>query len=100
MSNKNIEKSQILTQDIKELIHVVRAVDSERVRLYWSTGERIAEEGIRYGKQLTRNLSKDCGVFSNTNALRSKLDWTQYKLLVRIVIMLKYTTKDKGRICL
>jgi len=70
MSNKNIEKTQTLTQDIKQLIHsardrAVRSVDFERVRLYWNLGQRIVEEEqggeerAEYGKQLIRNLSKE-----------------------------------------
>ncbi len=70
MSNKNIEKTQTLTQEIKQLIHssrdsAVRSVNFERVRLYWHIGQRIVEEEqggqerAEYGKQLIRNLSKE-----------------------------------------
>ena len=88
----------------------VRAVDSGRVLLYWDIGKRIIEEEqsgesrAEYGKQVIKNLSKELvplygsgysvrqlelmrqfyGVFSNTNALRSQLNWTQYKLLIRM----------------
>ena len=88
----------------------VRTVDFERVLLYWNIGKRIVEEEqggedrAEYGKQLIKNLSKELeplygsgysirqlelmrqfyGVFSNTNALRSQLNWTQYKLLIRM----------------
>ncbi len=115
MLSKRIQKTQTLTKEIQQLIlsardKAVKAVDFERVRLYWSIGQRIVEEEqsgeerAEYGKQLIRNLSSELeplygsgysvrqlelmrqfyGVFPNTNALRSQLNWTQYKLLIRI----------------
>ena len=115
MSNQTIEKSPSLSHDIQKLIHsardrAVRAVDFERVVLYWNIGKRIVEEiqkgedRAEYGKQLVRNLSQELEplygsgysyrqlylfvqffkVFPIVNALRSQLSWTQYKLLIRI----------------
>ncbi len=88
----------------------VKAVDTGRVVLYWNIGKRIVEElqdgkdRADYGKGIIRNLSSDLEpvygsgysirqlelmrqfytVFSNTNTLRSQLNWSQYKLLIRI----------------
>jgi len=115
VSNQTIEKSPSLSHDIQKLIHsardrAVRAVDFERVVLYWNIGKRIVEEiqkgedRAEYGKQLVRNLSQELEplygsgysyrqlylfvqffkVFPIVNALRSQLSWTQYKLLIRI----------------
>ncbi len=111
----NIGKTHILTEDIKQLIHssrdrAIKAVDFERVQLYWSIGQRIVEEEqggderAEYGKQIIKNLSKELEplygsgysyrqlylfvqfyrLFPIVNALRSQLNWTQYKLLIRI----------------
>lgn len=87
-----------------------RAVNHERVMMYWQIGKHIVEEEqggkerADYGAFLIKNLAealeKDFGsgfsvrqlelcrqffiTFPNTNALRSQLNWTQYKLLLRI----------------
>ena len=89
---------------------VVRTVDNQRVTLYWHIGKRIfedeqgGEERAEYGKQLIKNLSNEIEplygsgysyrqlylflqfykVFPIVNALRSQLNWFQYKLLIRI----------------
>ena len=89
---------------------VVRVVDNQRVTLYWNIGQRIfeeeqgGEERAEYGKKLIKNLSKEIEplygsgysyrqlylflqfyrVFPKVNALRSQLNWFQYKLLIRI----------------
>ena len=89
---------------------VVRTVDNQRVTLYWHIGQRIFEEEqegkerAEYGKQLIKNLSKEIEplygsgysvrqlelmrqfyrVFPITNTLCSQLNWSQYKLLIRI----------------
>jgi predicted nuclease of restriction endonuclease-like (RecB) superfamily len=104
-----------LTNDVKELIvnakaKAIKAVDFERVILYWNIGKRIQgelQEGkdrAQYGKHIVKNLSKDLEplygsgysvrqlelmrqfykIFPNTNALHSQLNWTQYKLLIRV----------------
>lgn len=104
---------QNLTNDIKSLIassqqKAIRAIDFERVLLYWHIGKRIYEElqggddRAEYGKAIVKNLSNDLEpiygsgysirqlelmrqfyrLFPITNALRSQLSWTQYKLLL------------------
>jgi len=88
----------------------VRAVNTERVMLYWNIGKHIVEDQqqgaykAEYGKAVISNLAveltKDFGsgfslrqlemcrqfyaVFPNTNTLRSQLNWSQYRLLLRI----------------
>jgi len=88
----------------------VRSVDFQRVLMYWQLGERIFTEEQRgqdraeYGKYLVKNLAKEiepeygsgfgvrqlelCRQFYRTypiaNALRSQLNWYQYRLLIRI----------------
>lgn len=104
-----------LLNDVQSLIanaqdKAIRAVDTQRVMLYWNIGQRIYEElqdgkdRADYGKQILKTLSSDLEpmfgsgysvrqlelmrqfykVFSNTNTLHSQLNWSQYKLLVRI----------------
>ena len=110
--DKNIKS---LSLEVQKLIRnsknkAIRAVDFERVMLYWSIGKRIFEEiqggkeRADYGKQIIKNLSLDLepiygsgyGIrqlelmrqfykyFPNTNAVHSQLNWSQYKLLIRI----------------
>lgn len=105
---------QFFTQ-IRDIIqeaqqNAVKAVNQERVIMYWSIGKHIVEEEQNgkeradYGtfllKSLSKELTKDfgsgfsyrqlnfCRQFYNTfpkvNALRSQLNWTQYRLLLRI----------------
>ena len=105
----------VLLEDIQSLIadaqdKAIRAVDTQRVMLYWKIGQRIYEElqdgkdRADYGKQILKTLSSDLEpmfgsgysvrqlelmrqfykVFSNTNTLHSQLNWSQYKLLIRI----------------
>ena len=88
----------------------VRAVDHERTLMYWHIGKYIFEEEqqgkdrAEYGKYLIKYLSLQLEpefgsgfgirqlelirqfyrVFPIANALRSQLNWTQYKLLSRI----------------
>ncbi len=88
----------------------IRSVDFERVMLYWNIGKRIFEEiqegkeRADYGKQIIKNLSvalepvygsgysvrqlelmrQFYKCFSNTNTVRSQLNWSQYKLLIRL----------------
>jgi len=114
----NIEQNSkiiTLTKDIQNLISIsqktaIKAVDTQRVILYWSIGKRIYEElqsgkdRADYGKQIIKTLSLDLEpiygsgysyrqlylfmqffkVFPIVNALHSQLNWTQYKLLVRV----------------
>lgn len=91
-------------------LNAVRSVDFCRVQMYWSIGKRIFEkeqqgkERAEYGKYLIRNLAKGiepeygsgfsvrqlemCRQFYRlypiANALRSQLNWTQYRLLIQI----------------
>lgn len=88
----------------------VRAVDYQRVLMYWSIGKTILEEEqqgqerAEYGAYLIKHLSKELEpeygtsfsvrqlelsrqfyrTFPIANALRSQLNWTQYRLLIRI----------------
>jgi len=109
------ENEKRLVKDIKHLISLsqnkaVRAIDNERVLLYWNIGKRIIEElqngqdRAGYGKEIIKNLSNDLQpdfgsgysirqlelmrqfykTFSNTNTLHSQLNWSQYKLLIRL----------------
>ncbi len=90
--------------------NAVRSVDFCRVQMYWSIGKRIFEkeqqgkERAEYGKYLIRNLAKGiepeygsgfserqlkfCRQFYMTypigNALRSQLNWSQYRMLIQI----------------
>lgn len=107
--------SHELVNEIRNIINnaqnqAIRAVDTQRVLMYWSIGERIfvEEQGKNkradYGSFLIKNLAKEltkefgsgfsirqlelCRQFYLTfpiaNALRSQLNWTQYKLITRI----------------
>ena len=104
-----------LTKDIKNLISssqetAIKAVDTQRVILYWNIGKRIYKElqggkdRADYGKQIIKTLSLDLApvygsgysvrqlelmrqfyrTFPNTNTVYSQLNWSQYKLLIRI----------------
>ena len=90
--------------------NAIRSVDFQRVAMYWRIGERIVIENQRgqdraeYGAYLIKNLSNviepEFGsgfsvrqlelarqfyrVYPNANALRSHLNWYQYRLLIRI----------------
>ena len=88
----------------------VRSVEFYRVQMYWKLGERIfteeqqGKERADYGTYLIRNLAKElepefgsgfsyrqlnwCRQFYRTfpivNALRSQLNWSQYRMLTYI----------------
>lgn len=88
----------------------VRSVDHHRTLMYWEIGKRIFEEEQEgkdradYGKYLTQFIAKEIEpefgssfskrqielfrqfyrAFPITNALRSQLSWTQYRLLMRL----------------
>lgn len=90
--------------------NAVRSVDFCRVQMYWNMGYRIVEEEQQgkeradYGTYLIRNLAKTiepeygsgfsyrqlafCRQFYWTypimNALRSQLNWSQYRMLIQI----------------
>ena len=97
-----------LIDDAKE--KAIRSIDFHRVELYWNIGKHIVEaeqEGkgrANYGQYLVKYLSSNLEpvfgsgyssrqlyqfiqfykVFPIVNALRSQLNWTQYRLLTRI----------------
>ncbi|MCK5293140.1 MAG: hypothetical protein KAJ49_00700 [Arcobacteraceae bacterium] len=110
-----IQNTTTLTKDIQNLISTsqeiaIKAVDTQRVILYWNIGKRIFEEvqdkkdRADYGKQIIKTLSVELEpiygsgysymqlylflqlykMFPIVNALRSQLNWSQYKLLIRI----------------
>ena len=90
--------------------NAVRSVDFNRVMMYWHLGKRIFDEEqhgkdrAEYGTYLVRNLAASLEpeygsgfsyrqlAFSRqfyraypiVNALRSQLNWTQYRLLIQI----------------
>ena len=109
----NLEKS-IIT-DIQSIISkaresAIRAVDHERVVMYWQIGKRIfeedqaGEERAKYGSQLLKFLSDELQpkygtgfsrrnlewfrqfyrTFPIASALRTQLSWTHYKLLLSL----------------
>ncbi len=91
-------------------LQAVRSVEFYRVEMYWKMGERIfneeqeGKERADYGKYLLRNLAKEiepefgsgfslrqlerCRQFYRTfpiaSALRTQLNWMQYKMLIAI----------------
>lgn len=90
--------------------NAVRSIDFSRVQMYWSIGQRIVEKEqqgkgrAEYGKFLIKSLAKEiepeygsgfgerqlsfCRQFYKTypivNALRSQLNWSQYRMLIQI----------------
>ena len=88
----------------------VRSVDFCRVQMYWNLGKRIFEEEQQgkdradYGTYLIKNLANTLAseygsgfgvrqleqsrqfyrIYPIANALRSQLNWTQYRLLIQI----------------
>lgn len=102
--------SQIKAVIIASQERAVRAVDHERTLMYWHIGKYIFEEEQQgkdradYGKYLIKYLSKQLepefgsgfGVrqlercrqfyrlFPIASALRTQLNWTQYKLLISV----------------
>lgn len=107
--------SKTLINNIRALIHnaqgnAVRAINRERVLLYWNIGKYIVEEEqngkerAEYGtfliKTLAQELTKDFGSgfserqletcrqfyneYSIAHTLRAQLNWSQYKSLIRI----------------
>ncbi|MCQ2290187.1 MAG: PDDEXK nuclease domain-containing protein [Muribaculaceae bacterium] len=90
--------------------NAVRSVNFCRVQMYWHIGRRIVEEEqggkarAEYGKALIKNLAKQLEAeygsgfsyrqlnfsrqfyheYPKVNALRSQLNWTQYRALIQI----------------
>ena len=115
MMEKNISIRNAFLNQIRNIIaeaqqQAVRAVDFQRVLMYWNIGKTIFEEEqqgqerAEYGTYLIKHLSKELEpeygtsfsvrqlelsrqffrTFPIANALRSQLNWTQYRLLIRI----------------
>ncbi|MFM2368636.1 MAG: hypothetical protein RL619_936 [Bacteroidota bacterium] len=107
--NKNLLGSIVtLIEEAKE--KAIRSVDFQRVLLYWHIGKYIFEEEQQgkvraaYGKHVVKYLAQNLEpiygsgfssrnlylsvqlfkAFPIVNALRSQLNWTQYRLLSRI----------------
>lgn len=98
---------QIISQSREQAI---RSVDFHRVLMYWHIGQRIFEEEqqgkerAEYGKYLIKSLAAELvplfgsgfsarqleryrqfyRTFPIASALRSQLNWTQYKLLLSL----------------
>ena len=90
--------------------NAIRSVDFSRVQMYWLLGKRVFEEEQQgkdradYGAYLIRNLAEELTplygsgfsvrqleqsrrfyrMYPIANALRSQLNWTQYRLLIQI----------------
>ncbi len=88
----------------------IRSIDFERVKMYWTLGERIfceeqdqndrAEYGAYMLKNLASKMEREFGsgfsyrqlafcrqfykTYPNMNALRSQFNWYQYRLLIQI----------------
>ena len=114
LSDVNLSTSALLADARRIIdsarANAVRSVDFNRVMMYWNLGRRIFEEEQRgkdradYGSCLVRNLAASLEpeygsgfsyrqlAFSRQfyraypimNALRSQLNWTQYRLLIQI----------------
>lgn len=110
MIAKNSIVSDIKAIIAKARNETVRIVDYQRTRMYWEIGQRIfteEQEGkdrADYGAYLTQLIAKEMEpefgssfskrqielfrqfyrVFPIANAVRSQLNWTQYKLLIRL----------------
>ena len=110
-----MEISKNIIEQIQSVISnaqtkAIRAVDNERVLMYWQIGKIIFEEEQEgkdradYGKFLIKSISDEFQpqfgsgftvrqlemnrqffrTFPNTNALRSQFNWTHYRTLIRI----------------
>ena len=128
---KELSTIEPLFNDIKVLIDtakekVIHTIENQRVKLYWSIGERIFEEEqekkerAEYGKYIIKNLSKEIKplygsgysirqlelmrqfyrTFPITNALHSQLNWSQYQLYLpteqELLDRLKFLDEEKN----
>lgn len=108
LSNSLVQEIKHLIAQGRET--AIKAVDHARVQMYWNIGRRIFEEEqqgkdrAEYGKYLIRTLAEQLEpefgsgfgirqlelirqfyrIFPIANTLRSQLNWSQYKLLIRI----------------
>ena len=110
-ANKNEQFYKEIRQIIETArTNAIRSVDFSRVQMYWCLGKRIFEEEQQgkdradYGAYLIRNLAEELTplygsgfsvrqleqsrrfyrMYPIANALRSQLNWTQYRLLIQI----------------
>ena len=100
----------------------IRSVDFCRVQMYWNIGKRIfkeeqqGKERADYGAYLIKNLAKElepeygsgfgerqlkfCRQFYRTypigNTLRSQLNWSQYRLLIKEIDEVKLLAHVSG----
>lgn len=109
IENKDLlQKIVSLIEEAKE--NAIRSVDFHRVQLYWHIGRYIFEdeqqgkERAEYGKYLVKYLSQNLApiygsgfstrqlyqsiqfykTFPIVNEVRSQLNWSQYRLLIRL----------------
>ncbi len=109
IENKDLlQKIVSLIEEAKE--NAIRSVDFHRVQLYWHIGRYIFEdeqqgkERAEYGKYLVKYLSQNLApiygsgfstrqlyqsiqfykIFPIVNEVRSQLNWSQYRLLIRL----------------
>lgn len=106
---------QSIITEIKSLIansknNAVKAVDKERVLLYWHIGQRIfveeqlEQDRANYGEYLTKYIAQQLApeygsgyskrqielfrqfyrIFPIANALRSQLNWTHCRSIIRL----------------
>jgi len=105
---KLVQDVQVIINTAKN--NAIRSIDFERVQMYWKIGERIVveekhnQERAEYGKYVVENLAKVLSeehgsgfskrvlhqavafykAYPIVNALRSQLNWLQYRLLSRL----------------
>lgn len=114
MNNQEFENKKLLHKIVSLIEetreNAIRSVDFHRVQLNWHIGRYIVEEEqegkerAEYGKYLVKYLSINLTpifgsgyssrqlyqfiqfykTFPNVNALRSHLNWSQYRLLIRL----------------
>ena len=108
MKKEEANKDEQFYTEIRQIIetarnNAIRSVDFSRVQMYWLLGKRIFEEEQQgkdradYGAYLIRNLAEELTplygsgfsvrqldrMYSIANAVRSQLNWTQYRLLIQ-----------------
>ena len=84
MKSKEVISAK-LVQDARQIIetarkNAVRSVDFCRVQMYWNLGKRIFEEE-QHGKKRARQFFL---LYPIASALRTQLNWFQYKMLIAI----------------
>lgn len=114
MTKKEIESQKLLDDARKIIetarSNAVRSVDFCRVQMYWNLGKRIFEEeqqgkdradygsylikslaafleaeyGSGFGKRQLEQCRQFYRIYPIANALRSQLNWSQYRMLIQI----------------